>query len=62
MSSHPEPVEGRRVALDAGHGASRGPFHQRMAADGLEQDDLALHFLEAVAGQIAEGITVAPRK
>lgn len=42
---HPEPVKGRRIALDAGHGASRGRPFSGAHANGLVEDDLALEFV-----------------
>jgi len=48
MTSHPEPVEGRRIALDAGHGASRGLSHSGCAANGLIEDELALDFVTRI--------------
>lgn len=38
----------RRVALDAGHGASRGLSHTGCAANGLVEDDLALDFVTRI--------------
>lgn len=38
----------RRIALDAGHGASRGLPHTGCAANGLVEDDLALDFVTRI--------------
>lgn len=41
-------VEQRSIALDAGHGASRGLCHTGCAANGLVEDEIALDFVTRI--------------
>ena len=48
MKAHPELVEGRKIALDAGHGASRGHAFTGASGNGLVEDDLAFDFVTRI--------------
>lgn len=48
MTTAAKPAERRRIALDAGHGASRGLPHTGCAANGLVEDDLAFDFVTRI--------------
>ena len=51
---HPELVEGRRIALDAGHGASRGHPYTGAHGNGLIEDELALDFVTRIGHHLRE--------
>jgi N-acetylmuramoyl-L-alanine amidase len=49
-----EEREAMRIALDAGHGASRGLSHTGCAANGLVEDELALDFIKRIGHHLRE--------